>query len=590
MNVVLKRIKSDTKMEEVCMDKREISRTFLDIALMLEVKGDNPFKVRAYQNGARIIELLEGNIEDYIIEGKIEGIKGIGEALSAKIIELHNTGKLEFYEKLKSSIPPGLFDILKIPGIGPKTTKVLYEKLGIKTIGELEYACLENRLLVLEGFGEKTQNNILKGIQSIKKFSGQFLYGDVEEIAETIKAKIVASNLVIRCDIAGSLRRKKEIVKDIDMVASSEDADSLMNYFSSLPEVGEIIAKGETKTSVRLKNGISMDIRVVEDSQYPYALHHFTGSKEHNTALRHRAKGFGIKINEYGLFHNDELITCYSEEDIFRELRLQYIPPEIRENNGEIEAAESNKIPKLVRYEDLKGVFHVHTKYSDGSNTILEMAEKAKKMGFSYLGISDHSQSAFYAKGLGISDIMKQLEEIDEINHSFMDFKILKGIEVDILLDGSLDYDDDILSLFDFIIASVHSNLKMDEDKMTMRIINAIKNKYTTMIGHLTGRILLAREACNMDVEAIIEAASKHNKIIEINCDPHRLDLDWRRIKYAKGKGIKFAINPDAHSLVGLKNIRFGVGIARKGWLEASDIINSLDCEKAIEILNNIKD
>lgn len=566
------------------MDKREISKIFEDIALMLEIKGENPFKVRAYLNGARILETLEGNIEDYIIDGKIEGIKGIGEALSEKIIELHDRGRLVFYEKLKSSIPPGLFDILRIPGIGPKKAKVLYEKLGIKTIGELEYACLENRLIKLDGFGEKTQNNILKGIGLIKKSSGQFLYGDIMNIAKKIKTKLIASNMVKRCEITGSLRRKKEIAKDIDIVASSKDINSLMNFFTSLPEVEEIIAKGETKTSVRLNNGINADIRVVEDSQYPYALHHFTGSKEHNTALRHRGKGLGIKINEYGLFHDEELIICNSEEDIYKELGLQYIPPELRENTGEIEAAESNNIPYLVRYEDLLGVFHVHTKYSDGSNTILEMAEKAKEMGFSYLGISDHSQSAFYARGLEISNIKKQHEEIDEFNNRYSDFKILKGIEADILPDGSLDYDDNTLSLFDFVIASIHSNLKMDRDKMTLRMINAIKNKHTTMIGHLTGRILLAREACDMDVEAVLDAAAEHNKIIEINCDPHRMDLDWRYMKYAKNKGIKFAINPDAHSLIGMENITFGVGIARKGWLEPSNIINCMDFENVIRI------
>lgn len=570
------------------MDKREISKIFEDIALMLEIKGDNPFKIKAYLNGARILKILEGNIENYIIDGKIEGVKGIGDALSAKIVELHNTGKLEFYEELKNSIPEGLFDFIKIPGIGPKKARVLYEKLGVKTIGELEYACLENRLIKLQGFGEKTQNNILKGIQNIKRLRGQFLYGDVVEIAETVKAKLIASKLVQRCEIAGSLRRKKEIVKDIDIVASSKDSTSLMNFFVSLPEVEEIIGKGDTKSSVRLRNGINVDIRVVNNSQYPYALHHFTGSKEHNTALRHRAKGLGIKVNEYGLFRNENLIVCKDEEDIFKELGLQYIPPELRENNGEIEAAEYGSIPNLVKYEDLKGMFHVHTNYSDGSNSIIEIVEKTKGMGFHYLGIADHSRSAFYARGLDINEIMKQFEEIDELNHKIKDFKILKGIEADILSDGSLDYDDDILSRFDFVIASVHSNLKMDRDKMTLRMINAIKNKYTTMIGHLTGRILLAREACDMDVEAVIDAIAKHNKIIEINGDPRRLDLDWRYIKYAKGKGVKFAINPDAHSLSGMGNMRFGVGIAKKGWLEPSDIINCMSYEKIVEIFKSI--
>ena len=559
------------------MEKREIGKILEEIGLMMEIKGDNPFKIKAYINGARILEMLEGDLDDYIQGAKIVGVKGIGEALSDKIIQLHRTGRLEFYEKLKSSIPSGLFEILKIQGVGPKKVKVLYEELGIETIGELEYACMENRLLGLEGFGEKTQNNILKGIQDIKKFSGQYLYGYVIEDAQSIKEKLLKSSLVVRCDIAGSLRRKKEVVKDIDILASSDDPLRLMDYFTAFEEIDEVISKGETKTSVRLKKGIMMDLRVVEDAQFPYALHHFTGSKEHNTALRHKAKANGIKMNEYGLFLDDSLIHCENEAEIFNVLGLDFIPPELRENTGEIEAAEKQELPNLVSYEDLKGMFHIHTAYSDGSSTIAQMADAAKQIGFSYIGISDHSKSAFYANGLKEDGIKRQIEEIDEYNSKSRDFKIFKGIESDILPDGSLDYDDDILSLFDFVIASIHSSLNMERGKMTYRIINAIKNKHTTIIGHMTARILLAREASDMDVYAVLDAAADNRKIIEINCDPHRLDLDWRYLKYAKTKGIKFAINPDAHSIEGLKNIMFGIGIARKGWLEKKDILNCMD-------------
>ncbi|SHI61870.1 DNA polymerase/3'-5' exonuclease PolX [Lutispora thermophila] len=562
------------------MDKREISRILEEIGLMLEIKGENPFKVRAYTNGARIVETLEGDIGDYIVDGKIIGIKGIGEALSDKILELYETGKLEYYENLKNSIPSGLFDILKIQGIGPKKAKVLYEKLGITNVGELEYACKENRLIGLDGFGEKTQSKILKGIEDIKKFSGQYLYGYVVSVAESIKNKLLESPLVIRCDIAGSLRRKKEIVKDIDILASSDKPLMLMNYFTTFEEVDKILSKGDTKTSVRLKLGIMMDLRVVEDFQYPYALHHFTGSKQHNTALRHRGKAAGIKINEYGLFKGDELIPCKDEQDIFNALGLDYIPPELRENTGEIEEAEKRSLPKLIEYKDIKGAFHIHTNYSDGSSSIEDMAEAARRMGLSYIGISDHSRSAFYANGLKEDDIKRQIEEIERYNAKCSDFKIFKGIEADILPDGSLDYDDEILYLFDFVIASVHSNLGMSRDKMTARVINAVKNRHTTILGHMTSRILLAREACDMDVYAVIDAAAENDVIIEINSDPHRLDLDWRYIKYAKSKGVKFGINPDAHSIEGLNNIRFGVGIARKGWLEAGDIINSMSLKE----------
>lgn len=571
------------------MDKREISRILEEIGLMLELKGDNPFKIRAYANGARILETLEGDLNDYIEDGKIVGVKGIGEALSDKIIELYETGRLEFYENLKNSIPPGLFDILKIQGIGPKKVKILYEKLGIESLGELEYACKENRLVELDGFGEKTQSKILKGIQDIKKYTGQYLYGYVIEDAESIRNKLLQSPLVKRCEIAGSLRRKKEVVKDIDILASSDEPLKLMDYFTTFEEIDEVISKGETKTSVRLKLGIMVDLRVVEDYQFPYALHHFTGSKEHNTALRHRAKALGIKLNEYGLFRGDDLITCKDEAEIFRALGLDNIPPELRENMGEIEAAEKGKLPELVDTRDLKGVLHIHTRYSDGSSDIAQMADVARRMGFSYIGISDHSRSAFYARGLKEDDIKRQIEEIDQYNAKHKDFKIFKGIESDILPDGSLDYDDRILSMFDFVIASIHSNMSMEREKMTERIINSVKNRYTTILGHMTARILLAREACDMDVYAVLDAAAENNTIIEINSDPQRLDLDWRYMKYAKSKGVKFAINPDAHSVEGLKNVVFGIGIARKGWLAARDIVNCMSFKELGDYFEKIR-
>jgi len=571
------------------MDKREISRILEEIGLMLELKGDNPFKIRAYANGARILETLEGDLNDYIEDGKIVGVKGIGEALSDKIIELYETGRLESYENLKNSIPPGLFDILKIQGIGPKKVKILYEKLGIESLGELEYACKENRLVELDGFGEKTQSKILKGIQDIKKYTGQYLYGYVIEDAESIRNKLLKSSLVKRCEIAGSLRRKKEVVKDIDILASSDEPSKLMDYFTTFEEIDEVISKGETKTSVRLKLGIMMDLRVVEDYQFPYALHHFTGSKEHNTALRHRAKALGIKINEYGLFRGDDLITCKDEAEIFRALGLDNIPPELRENMGEIEAAEKGKLPELVDISDLKGMLHIHTRYSDGSSDIAQMADMARRMGFSYIGISDHSRSAFYARGLKEDDIKRQIEEIDQYNAKHKDFKIFKGIESDILPNGSLDYDDKILSMFDFVIASIHSNMSMEREKMTDRIINSVKNKYTTILGHMTARILLAREACDMDIYAVLDAAAEYNTIIEINSDPQRLDLDWRYMKYAKSKGVKFAINPDAHSVEGLKNVVFGIGIARKGWLEARDIVNCMNYKELGDYFEKIR-
>lgn len=559
------------------MDKRDIVLILEEIALLLDIIGENPFKVKAYTNAARSIELLEGNLEDYLEDGKLNNVKGIGKAIGEKLAELITTGRLEYYEELKQSIPDGLLDILRIPGIGPKKVKVLYEKLGIKSIGELEYACIENRLLSLAGFGRKTQENILKGIAHMKIYKGQHLFGDVYMEAMAVKEKLLGFPHTQECEVGGSLRRRKEVVKDIDIVASTTDAAKLMDYYTSLPLVEEVVSKGETKSTVRLKSGINMDLRVVDIKEFPYALNHFTGSKEHNTAIRHRAKAMGIKVNEYGLFRGEELIPCKSEEEIYGVLGLKYIPPELRENTGEIEAAEDGRLPDLIVPEDIKGTFHMHTAYSDGSNSIEEMVLEAKRLGLQYIGITDHSKSAFYARGLNEDEVKRQIEEIDLLNLRCDNFHIFKGIEADILPDGSLDYDDELLKLFDFVIAAVHSNFKMEKDRMTERLVNSLKNRYTKMLAHPTGRILLARDEYELDINTVIDAAAEYGKVIEINADPHRLDLDWRHLKYAKEKGVKISINTDAHSLEGLRNMGYGVGIARKGWLEKHNVINTMD-------------
>lgn len=570
------------------MDKRTIVGILEEIALLLDIKGENPFKIKAYVNAARSIELLEGNPEDYAEDGKLEGVKGVGKAIAEKLMELLTTGKMQYYEELKRSIPEGLLDMLKIPGVGPKKVKVLYEKLGVKSIGELEYACLENRLLSLAGFGEKTQENILKGILHMKMYRGQYLFGDVYREAMDVKSGMMEFQHIQECELGGSLRRRKETVKDIDMVASTSQPVRLMDHFTSLPQVLEVISRGETKSTVRLKSGINMDLRVVDIREFPYALNHFTGSKEHNTAIRHRAKSMGIKVNEYGLFKGDELILCQNEDDIYKALGLDYIPPELRENMGEIEAAEAGALPELIKTEDIKGAFHMHTTYSDGANSIGEMVEEARRLGLQYIGISDHSKYAYYARGMSIDEIKRQLEEIDEINQRYKDFKVFKGIESDILPDGSLDYEDEVLKLFDFVIASVHSSFKLDIEKMTERLINSMKNKYTTMLAHPTGRLLLARDGYELDINAVIEAAATYGKVIEINADPHRLDLDWRHLKHAKEKGVRISINPDAHSIYGIRSISYGIGIARKGWLERKNVINTMDSAEMEKFLKGV--
>lgn len=571
------------------MDKKTVADILNEIGLLLELKGENPFKTRAYYNAARTIELLDEDLEILVKEDRLKDVKGIGDALNKKLTELITTGRLEYYEKLKESVPPGLIEMLKIPGLGPKKIKTLHEKLGIETIGELEYACVENRLIDIPGFGEKTQKKIFEGIQFIKQFTGQHLYFEAYREAVKLKEYLGGTGLIIRCEIAGSLRRKKEIVKDIDILATSDNPEKLMDLFASYEGVRDVIAKGDTKTSVTLNSGINADLRVVKDEEFPYALHHFTGSKEHNTAMRHRAKEMGIKMNEYGLFKGDVLIKCSSEEEIFNKLNLAYIPPELRENMGEIEAAERGEIPALIEDKDLKGVFHVHTTYSDGRNSLVDMVERARKLGYKYIAITDHSKSAFYAGGLTEEMLLKQWEEIEDLNKKYNDIVILKGVESDILPDGSLDYEEKILEKFDLVIASIHSHFGMSKEEMTKRVINAVKNKYTKIIGHLTGRLLLSRDSYEIDVYQVIDAAKEYGKIIEINASPYRLDIDWRYIKYAKDRGVKFAICPDAHSVEGLEDVNYGIGIARKGWLEAKDVVNTYELDMVFNIFSNME-
>ena len=559
------------------MDKFGIIEILNEIALLLQLKGDNPFKIRAYENGARILEFLDEDLETLVQEKRLGKIKGIGQALEQKIEELVTTGRLIFYEELKQEFPETLFDLFKVPGLGPKKVRVLYDELGITTLGELEYACLENRLLILPGFGEKTQQNILKGIEGLKHYQSNFLYSEARIVADEIVMGILNQPGVTQAHVGGSLRRHKEVVKDIDILAASQWPVSLMDWFADMEDVDTIIGKGETKTSIKLKNGMNVDLRVVSPEQYPYALQHFTGSKEHNTKMRHIAKNQGLKMNEYGLFQGEEetLIPCKDEAEIYRYIGMDYIPPELREDRGEIEAAMEGNLPKLVEPEDIKGVLHVHTNYSDGRATLKEMADEALRLGYRYIGISDHSQSAYYANGLTPDDIQKQHIEIDELNKAYKgDIRILKGIESDILPDGSLDYPDEILSTFDFVIASVHSGFSMDKEAMTERILKALDNPYITILGHPTGRLLLSREGYPLDMDAVLERAAQKGVAIEINANPYRLDLDWRWCRRAKELGIKIAVCPDAHDLRSLGYITYGVGIARKGWLTAADIFN----------------
>jgi len=567
------------------MNKKQVAAILDEMGTLFELKGENPFKCRAFHNASRIVDALTEDIAALVQSGNLRKVKGIGEHLAEIITDLVTTGKSKEYEQLKSSLPAGLLELVRIQGLGPKRIKVLYEKLNITSVAELKRAAEQHKLATLEGFGKKTEENILKGIEQLAKTSNKHLYAEAKESAETILKAITALKEVQRCDIAGSLRRKKEIIGDIDIVVSAEEnhRKKIFDTFVSHPEVASVVARGDTKSSVILKKGIQCDLRIVEDREYPFALNYFTGSKEHNVEMRSLARTFGWSLNEYaftpiegdGKKKSKALPKCRDEADIYNALGLSYIPPELRENMGEIEAARKHAIPHLVEERDLRGTFHCHTTYSDGANTLQEMVQAARALGWEYLGIADHSQSAAYAGGLTPERVKKQHAEIDALNETLKGFRIFKGSEVDILADGSLDYPDNILATFDYVVVSIHSKFKMTEAEATKRVIRALKNKYVTILGHPTGRLLLSREGYPINMTEVINAAADYGKSIEINAHPLRLDLDWRLVKYAKEKGVPICINPDAHNTDGLKDVIYGVGIARKGWLESRNVVNT---------------
>jgi DNA polymerase (family X) len=571
------------------ISKKDVIRILEEIGVLLELKRESPFKAIAYANAARRLESLDESLHELVRRGGLSSLKGIGDALNKKITELVETGRLDYYEKLRASTPPGHLEMLLIPGLGPKKIRALCEKLAIGTLGELEYACMENRLVDLPGFGSKTQQKILTGVGHLKRYMERHLYSEALITAEVLLGALRSNKAVASASLAGSIRRGNETVRDIDLVAATAEPEALSKWFASLPCVETVVARGDTKVTIGLETGINCDLRIVSPLEFPFALHHFTGSKEHNVAMRGRAKQLGIRMNEYGLFRNGETISCGCESDVFSALGLAWVPPELRENTGEIEAAETDMLPALVERQDIRGIFHIHTSASDGVSPLEAIVEAAKRMGLEYIGITDHSESAFYAGGLNVEEIRLQHEAIDEMNRKDPRFHIFKGIEADILPDGRLDYNDSVLEAFDFVIAAVHSGFGMPEKEMTARMMKALENRHTTMLAHPTGRLLLAREPYALDLERIIDYAASLGKVIELNANPHRLDLDWHHCKYAKKQGLRIAINPDAHHIDGLEDIRYGVNIARKGWLEAPDVINCMNLEEMKAFLEKAK-
>lgn len=558
---------------------------------MLELKGENPFKTRAYSNVARILEGLTEPIDKLVADGRLAEMKGIGEGIYKKIHELVTTGKLAYYEELKAATPPDLLRMLAIPGLGPKKVKAMHDKLGINTIVELEQACKDGKVAALDGFGEKTQQKIMEGITFHRTYAQRHLISEALPIAESVLEYLRDHPDVIRCSTAGSMRRFKEIIGDIDFLASSKKPTEVIEFFTQLPGVLTVSAKGETKASVILHGGIQADLRVVSDAEFPFALAYFTGSKEHNIVMRQRAIQRGLRLNEYGLFKSDVetrapelLVHCDTEEDIFAKLELAYVPPELREDQGEFVAAEKHEIPRLIEWTDLKGSLHNHSNWSDGRNTLEEIAEHMIELGCSYWAITDHSKSSYQANGLTPDRLRQQLLEIRAINHKLADkgedFRLLTGSEVDILAEGDLDFDNDLLAELDVVVASIHQRFSQSEAETTARLIRVAENPYVHIMGHLTGRLLLQREAYKVNQHAVIDACAATGTWIELNACPERFDMDWRLWHYAINKGVKCVINCDAHRFEHVLNLRLGANIARKGWLTKKDVLNSLPLEE----------
>ena len=581
------------------MDKNQVANLLDEIASLLELKeGSNPFEVRAYQNAARAVNGLDGDIEQLTREGKLKGVPGLGSTSIKRIEEAVETGHIALFDELVETTPPIKLEMMRIPGVGPKKINAIYNQLHVNSIPDLVQACEENKVAALPGFGKKTQDKIVQGIAFLAQHAGRFLYPVAEEEASHMYTVLKELPEIVRLQVAGSLRRRRETIGDIDMVVSVADSASedvrrkIMDVFTSQPSVQAITGKGETKSSVVLSTGINMDLRVVNDSQFPYTLHHFTGSKEHHIPLRRRALSMNMTINDYGLFKGKEphleLVPCKDETDIYATLGMAYIEPELREDMGEIEAAVNGTLPALVQESDLQGVLHVHSTWSDGQNTIREMAEACIVRGLTYLGLTDHSKTAAYAGGLNEEDLRRQHEEIDLLNKEYAGrLHILKGIECDILRDGALDFADDVLATLDFVVASIHSLFNLSLEEQTQRMLRAISNRYVDIIGHPTGRILLGREGYALDLDVVIDAAAEHGVCIEINAHPSRLDLDWRYLHRARDKGIKIPIDPDAHVISGLDDMRFGIGIARKGWLRTSDVLNTMTTDDLLDFFGS---
>lgn len=578
---------------------KDITDILSELVQLMEFKGENPFKIRAFQKAIRQIETTPRDYASMDMDALLQ-IEGIGKGIAEKIIEIAQTGQVDYIRKARLDIPVGIFELFNIHGLGPKRLRQIYIQLGVSSPGELEYACQENRLSNLSGFGEKLQATIYHNLRIMNSYKGLYLFSQARICADLLMTYLQSKYPQAVFTLAGSLRRRNETVHDIDILASQidrRDWQALCEFFKHILDTHQVISAGEKKLSLWISETllqsllqfgsnpaedhtapdrlIGVDIRWVTTEAYPYSLLHFTGSKEHNTHLRSLAKKRNLLLNDYGLWDKDQSLPAVSEEDIFHHLGLDFIPPELREDNGEIEVASRHELPELLQPNQIRGFFHFHTTFSDGADTLEDMARASLDRGFSFIGLTDHSRSSFYANGLSIDRIMQQKEEVERVRSLFQRLTIFWGIESDILADGNLDYPDHILALFDFVIGSIHSQFNQTAEKMQARLEQALANPYLSMLGHPTGRLLLSRAAYAVNVPELISAAARWHKILEINANPYRLDLDWRYLKSAKDQGVLFAINPDAHRVEGIDDLFYGIGIARKGWLTSSNVINT---------------
>jgi DNA polymerase (family 10) len=577
------------------LTKDDIARILHEMGTYLELRGDSMFRVNAYRHAAQIVQQLNDDLEELIDRGQLVNVPGIGSTLHEFITTLVRTGSHPTYDQLRQQFPASLFEMLRIPGLGAKKVKALFDA-GIATLEQLKLACEQGSVAQMRGFGAKTQEKILQGLAYIHEVGNRVRLDQAYPLGLAMLQKLRELPGVIRAELCGSLRRRRETAKDIDILISSDHPAPIMAAFVKLPPVIQVTSQGETKSSViaayqvgAQRIVLNADLRIVSDVQFPFALLHFTGSKDHNILLRRRANARGLELSEYGLVGPGVSIPAATEADIYAALGLDYIPPELREGTDELDAAERHALPQLVELSHIRGVFHNHTTASDGTATLEEMAHAAAQLGLEYLGIADHSQSLTVANGLTPQRVREQQAQIDALNARGLGVHLFKGIECDILPDGRLDYDDELLASFDYVVASVHSHFQQTAEEMTARIIRALKHPAVTMLGHATGRLLLRREGYRVDLDAVIRTAAEYGKMIEINAQPDRLDLDWVHVKKAKALGVMLVINPDAHSTDGLTLTRYGVDVARRGWLEPRHVFNTYPLAEVIAELNRRK-